>query len=191
MVLSYNGQEFSGSQRQPGKRTIQGELESALKTLAGRNVAVSLAGRTDRGVHARGQVGSCLNIRPEMTTSEIRRALLSILPEDISVFSVERVDDAFDPRRSAKWRHYRYRIRIGPRNPLDDETVLGLDGPRTRCVLFTVRCGSRANTILHRSRDSDGEHRKAMIVSAGVAPLDEFIWPMFGARWMRGGLVRK
>ncbi|HQY30513.1 MAG TPA: tRNA pseudouridine(38-40) synthase TruA [Thermomicrobiales bacterium] len=146
LVIAYNGQEFSGSQRQPGQRTVQGELEAALATLAKREVALSLAGRTDTGVHASGQVGSCLDPRPDLEAGELQRALLALLPKDISVYRVERVSAAFDPRRSAQWRHYRYRIRVGPRNPVDDTAVLCLDG-----TLNTMR-------LLHGALRFEGEH---------------------------------
>jgi tRNA pseudouridine38-40 synthase len=146
LLIAYNGQEYSGSQRQPGQRTIQGELESAFATLTDRHVSISLAGRTDAGVHARGQVGSCIDPRPDMATEEIHRALLAILPSDISVLRIDRVPASFDPRRDAKWRHYRYRIRIGPRDPLDNSSVLTLDGPLN------------AMRMLHGAIRFEGEH---------------------------------
>ena len=155
LTLAYNGQEFSGSQRQPGKRTIQGELEKAFAVLAGKPVAVSLAGRTDAGVHARGQVGSVIAPRPDLETEELRRALLAGLPEDISVFKVERVDGSFDPRRDARWRHYRYRIRIGARNPLDDDTVLNVEH-----TLNAMR-------LLHGAVRFEGEHDFASFAGLG------------------------
>jgi tRNA pseudouridine38-40 synthase len=146
LVIAYNGQEYSGSQRQPEHRTIQGELETALATLTERPVSISLAGRTDAGVHAKGQVGSCIDPRPDMATGEIQRALLAILPLDISVLRIDRVPASFDPRRDAKWRHYRYRIRVGARDPLDNSAVLVLDGP-----LNVMR-------MLHGAIRFEGEH---------------------------------
>jgi tRNA pseudouridine38-40 synthase len=155
LILAYNGQEFSGSQRQPGKRTIQGELEKAFAVLAGKAVNVSLAGRTDAGVHASGQVGSVIDPRPDLETEEIRRALLAGLPEDISVYKVERVASSFDPRRDARWRHYRYRIRVGPRNPLDDATALNVEG-----TLNAMR-------LLHGAVRFEGEHDFASFAGLG------------------------
>lgn len=118
LVVAYDGQGFSGSQRQPGKRTVQGELESASALLFGVADPVSLAGRTDSGVHAVGQVASCLDHRPELSEWQIARALRKLCGDDLSVRSVERVCPAFDPRRDAQWRQYRYLIWNGPPNPL-------------------------------------------------------------------------
>jgi len=155
LILAYNGKEYSGSQRQPGKRTIQGELENAFAVLAGGKISVSLAGRTDAGVHASGQVGSLVDPRPDLESEEIRRALLSELPESISVFKVERVDALFDPRRDAKWRHYRYRIRVGPRNPLDIDAVLNVEH-----TLNAMR-------LLHGASRFEGEHDFASFAGLG------------------------
>ena len=118
LVVAYDGREFSGSQRQPGKRTVQGDLEAAVATLFGAEIPVSLAGRTDSGVHALGQVASCLDRRPELGEAQIAVALRSHLRDDVSVGSAERVPFDFDPRRDARWRQYRYQIWIGAPNPL-------------------------------------------------------------------------
>jgi tRNA pseudouridine38-40 synthase len=155
LTIAYNGQEYSGSQRQPGRPTIQSELEAALAVLAGRKVQIALAGRTDAGVHAQGQVGSCLDPRPDLEIGDIQRALLANLPEHISVFRVERVPESFDPRRNARWRHYRYRIRIGPRNPLDNAAVLTMDG-----TLNVMR-------MLHGALRFEGEHDFASFAGLG------------------------
>lgn len=118
LLVAYDGRGFSGSQRQPGKRTVQGELESAAARLFGMSVPVSLAGRTDSGVHALGQVASCLDSRPELGESRIAHAMRSNCGDDLSVVAVERVHLGFDPRRDAKWRQYRYSIWNGPPNPI-------------------------------------------------------------------------
>ncbi|MFM9105561.1 MAG: tRNA pseudouridine synthase A, partial [Chloroflexota bacterium] len=119
LVVSYDGAELAGSQVQPGERTAQGELERSLRFLApgwtGRSV---FAGRTDRGVHAAGQVVSLEDIRPDLAVEVIRRAVNSRLPGDVAVRSVSRVGDGFDARRDARWREYRYRIWFGNDEPL-------------------------------------------------------------------------
>jgi tRNA pseudouridine38-40 synthase len=118
LLVAYDGRGFSGSQRQPGKRTVQGELEAAALKLFGRAAPVSLAGRTDSGVHAVGQVASCLDFRPELGDWQVAQALRCHLADDVSIGCVDRVPLEFDPRRDAKWRQYRYQIWNGAANPL-------------------------------------------------------------------------
>ena len=118
LTVAYDGSRVWGSQRQAGRTTVQGILEDALSRLAGRQVAAELAGRTDRGVHAAGQVASCDDIRPAMAPEGIRRALEPNLGDAVAVVDVERVDAGFHARYGATWREYRYRIWAGPRSPL-------------------------------------------------------------------------
>lgn len=118
LTVAYDGSRVWGSQRQAGRTTVQGILEAALSRLAGRPVAAELAGRTDRGVHAAGQVASCDDIRPEMAPDAIRRALEPNLGDAVAVVDVERVEAGFHARYDATWREYRYRVWAGPRSPL-------------------------------------------------------------------------
>jgi tRNA pseudouridine38-40 synthase len=121
LVLSYDGAGFAGSQRQPGRRTVQGELERALFTLAAGTVyevPVVLAGRTDAGVHAAGQVASAADIRPDLDEARLVRAINAQLEPDCAVISVERMVATFHARYDAKWREYRFRIWAGPAQPL-------------------------------------------------------------------------
>ena len=155
LTIAYQGQEFSGSQRQPGQRTIQEELEIAFARLADAPVRVSIAGRTDAGVHALGQVASVVDLRPDLGDQELLRALNSHLPDDLSVLEVERVPSGFDPRRSAKWRHYRYRIWVGPKQPLLRTQSLQINGP-----LNVMR-------MLHGAVRFEGEHDFASFSGLG------------------------
>jgi tRNA pseudouridine38-40 synthase len=117
LTVAYDGSRVWGSQRQAGRETVQGILEGALSQLAGRPVHAELAGRTDRGAHATGQVASCDDIRPGMSPAAIRRALEPEVGDAVAVVAVERVPDAFHARYDATWREYRYRIWAGPRSP--------------------------------------------------------------------------
>lgn len=112
--IQYDGTEFSGSQLQgEGKgRTAQGELEGALSRLAGEPVRANLAGRTDAGVHAWGQVASLdFPARPRLDTpGAVKQALNGILDADLSVLEAEEVDAQFHARFSARRRCYRYLI---------------------------------------------------------------------------------
>jgi len=127
-VIEYDGTAFSGSQHQPNRRTVQGELEEALNRLTGERVRVRFAGRTDAGVHATGQVAAfCLNRQAgaEGAWPEVRRRLNAILPSDLAVRSLRAVPAGFDPRRDASRRTYRYRIRTaGDRRPVGRHRAL-------------------------------------------------------------------
>lgn len=109
-VLAYDGTAFSGYQIQPNARTVQGELETALLKLhKGEPIRTYASGRTDAGVHARGQVihfDSMLSI-PERNWV---KALQALLPDDIVVRYVERARDNFHARYDAVKKEYRYRI---------------------------------------------------------------------------------
>jgi len=104
ITLEYDGSGFAGWARQPGLRTVQGELERALATLVREPVALTVAGRTDRGVHAWGQVASYAGPRGE------QHSLNALLPDDVAVVAVEAAPDGFDARRDATSRTYCYRV---------------------------------------------------------------------------------
>jgi tRNA pseudouridine38-40 synthase len=109
MDLAYDGAAFHGWARQPGLRTVQGELERALATvLRVEDVAVTCAGRTDTGVHARGQVAH-VDV-DEAAPDRLRRQLDGLLPDDLRVRRVLAAAAGFDARFSAVWRRYAYRI---------------------------------------------------------------------------------
>lgn len=118
LTVAYDGSRVWGSQRQAGRETVQGILEAALSDLAGRPVDVTLAGRTDRGVHATGQVASCDDIRPDLAPDQVRQALEPRLGEAVAIVAVERTPGTFHARYDATWREYRYRIWAGTRSPM-------------------------------------------------------------------------
>jgi tRNA pseudouridine38-40 synthase len=104
LLLEYDGSAFGGWARQPGVRTVQGTLEEALATILRRETSLTVAGRTDRGVHARGQVAS-----HDGAPAPVRN-LNALLPPDVAVLASERAPDGFDARRDARSRSYRYRL---------------------------------------------------------------------------------
>ncbi|QKE85980.1 tRNA pseudouridine(38-40) synthase TruA [Arthrobacter sp. NEB 688] len=124
--LAYDGTDFSGWAAQPGLRTVEGELSSALATVlrAPAPVRVTVAGRTDAGVHARGQVVHAdvddeafaqLPGRSDRGPEEAARTRLTgVLPADVVVRSVRRAPTGFDARFSALQRRYRYRVCDAP-----------------------------------------------------------------------------
>ncbi|HEX7119022.1 MAG TPA: tRNA pseudouridine(38-40) synthase TruA [Longimicrobiales bacterium] len=109
LTLHYDGGGFFGWQVQPGARTVQGELEAALSRLTNRPTRVVGAGRTDRGVHATGQVASAL-VPGRWTAASLRKSLNAILPADIWVAASEEVPVGFHARFDATSRSYVYRV---------------------------------------------------------------------------------
>ncbi|HEX6937818.1 MAG TPA: tRNA pseudouridine(38-40) synthase TruA [Longimicrobiales bacterium] len=109
LTLHYDGGGFYGWQVQPGARTVQGELESALSRLTNRPTGVIGAGRTDRGVHATGQVASAL-VPGKWAAEQLRKSLNAILPADIWVAAAEEVPLDFHARYDARSRSYVYRV---------------------------------------------------------------------------------
>ena len=118
LTLAYDGTEFFGSQRQANKRTVQGELEKALKELGWTGRSVILSGRTDTGVHATGQIASA-DLHWSHPDDDLLRALNAALPLDMAVHQVRMVDQKFHPRFDASSRCYHYRLFSRPlRQPL-------------------------------------------------------------------------
>ncbi|MGP3932571.1 tRNA pseudouridine(38-40) synthase TruA [Nonomuraea sp. KM88] len=144
--LAYDGTEFSGWARQPGRRTVQGEIEQALGRILrlGEPAQLTVAGRTDAGVHARGQV-SHVDV-PEGSMAELDgnrgplgvderlaalvRRLGGVLPPDVRVHRVSVVSEGFDARFSALFRRYAYRV---------SDAVGGVDPLRRREVVWHNR----------------------------------------------------
>lgn len=108
-TVSYDGEALVGSQRQSNGRTVQGEIERALEAIAGQFVRVDLAGRTDSGVHAIGQVAA-FTAETRLNATTMERALNAHLPVDVAVRDIRPVAEDFDPRRWARRRTYRYTI---------------------------------------------------------------------------------
>ncbi len=109
MIVEYDGMNFNGSQKQPRQRTVQLEVENAIKTITSQDVNVIFSGRTDKGVHSKGQV---VHFDSDETIDEYKlvHSLNSILPNDISISKLVRVDNYFHSQKSALYRWYRYII---------------------------------------------------------------------------------
>ena len=108
LEIEYDGSGFRGWAGQPGLRTVQGELETALETVLREPVELTVAGRTDTGVHALGQVAS-FQLAADPPDDLIRR-LNGVGPDDVAVTAAAVVADGFDARRDARARSYRYRL---------------------------------------------------------------------------------
>jgi tRNA pseudouridine38-40 synthase len=118
LTLEYDGTRYVGWQVQPNGPSIQAEVERALATLHKGPRRVTAAGRTDAGVHARGQVASFPEPRPLPVDAYVK-GMNALLPEDVAVRAASIEPDGFNARRSAAGKRYRYRIELSPtRAPL-------------------------------------------------------------------------
>jgi len=119
ITFSYDGTNFNGYQRQQGLRTVQEEMEKALKEInGGIDTIIYSSGRTDKGVHALCQKAH-VDIAVTITPYKLMRAMNSKLPEDIHVIKTEMVSDDFHARYMVKEKEYQYLLNIGEYNPID------------------------------------------------------------------------
>lgn len=109
LIVAYDGSAYHGFQRQPHDLTVQQVLEEALSRITGENISVAGSGRTDSGVHAKGQAISLITACP-IPAANLKRAMNSILPPDITVISSEDAKEGFHARYSARWKRYCYRV---------------------------------------------------------------------------------
>ncbi len=126
-VVAYDGTDFSGFQRQANAPTVQEAIEQALEKLTTSPTRITAAGRTDAGVHARGQV---IAFEPvwRHDWAQLQRGMNALLPDQISVHSLAPVDSEFHPRFDAQRRQYRYYIYCAQvRNPLVDRYSLHIE----------------------------------------------------------------
>ena len=128
--IAYEGTEFSGWADQPGRRTVAGVIAAALAQVCSlaEPPRLVVAGRTDAGVHATGQVAH-VDLEPATDPEQLRRRLAGVLPADVAVSGVTVVGDDFDARFSALARHYRYLVTDGSPDPLTRRTVLAWPRP--------------------------------------------------------------
>ncbi|MEX1275135.1 MAG: tRNA pseudouridine(38-40) synthase TruA [Bacteroidota bacterium] len=110
-IIEYDGTNYVGWQVQPNGPSVQQTLEEGLRRLLQENVQLTGAGRTDSGVHARGQVANC-RVGSELSPDSLRRGLNALIPNDIVVLAAEEVPDSFHARNSARERFYRYQLAL-------------------------------------------------------------------------------
>lgn len=108
-LVEYDGADFAGWAAQPGARTVEGELSEALSTVLRRPVKLSVAGRTDAGVHASGQVVS-FDADTDLLPARISYKATAVLPKDLALRRCVAAPDGFDARRDASSRSYEYRV---------------------------------------------------------------------------------
>ena len=115
-LIEYDGTRYHGWQRQANSRTIQEEIEKALTISCNQSsIAVTGSGRTDAGVHARGQVAHfSLPANDAITPDKLQRSLNGLLPDEIAILDIDQVPDAFHARFDARSRHYSYYVTLRP-----------------------------------------------------------------------------
>lgn len=153
LTVAFDGTDFHGWQRQPGERTVQGVLEAALADLLGEAVTLRGAGRTDAGVHARGQVAS-LAAATTLPAAALRPALGPRLPRDVRVLDAVEVGEGFDARRSARARRYSYRL-------------LRREDPLLERFAWRPRAWPAAAALAAATRTLEGRHDCSSFRSAG------------------------
>jgi tRNA pseudouridine38-40 synthase len=153
LVVAFDGTDFHGWQRQPGERTVQGVLETALADALGVPVTLRGAGRTDAGVHARGQVAS-LEVDTTLPAAALRPALAARLPRDVRVLAAEEAGAGFDARRSATARRYSYRL-------------LRREDPMLERFAWRPRTWPEGGALEAATRTLEGRHDCSSFRSAG------------------------
>lgn len=189
ITLEYDGGAYSGWQRQPGESTIQLAVEEALwSVLGGEQTGVQASGRTDRGVHALGQVASFRAHAPRRASS-IRDGLNARMPSDIACLEAREVPPAFHAQRSARGKLYRYVLRLGPaRSALRRgrcwQIRYGLDLQAMQQALDSL-VGVHDFTSF-RATGCSARDAVREIVSARIRPVDDEIWvEIYGRGFLR------
>ncbi len=181
LVLHYDGARFAGWQRQRDTRTVQGELEAVLARLCGEHVPVLGAGRTDAGVHARGQAAG-VRVTERWTAARLRKAMNALLPSDVWVAAAHEMAPRFHARFDATARRYAYLV------GLDDAAHSPFRRTREWALARTLDRGllEAGAAALH------GEHVFRGFAVKGTAPeSDDHRCHVHEARWQEreGGLV--
>ncbi len=181
LVLEYDGTCYAGWQRQPNRLTIQEAIERAIHQVSRATVTVIGAGRTDSGVHARGQVASFRTDR-DWPASSWTRALNAVLPNDIAVRSSTLADDCFHAQHDARAKLYAYRILPRPARPtIDRAFVWHIYRPLDAAVMqqaaatligaqdfssFEGSLSQNDNPVCHLQRFSVTRHEDEILVEA-------------------------
>lgn len=181
LVLHYDGSGFAGWQRQLDEPTVQGALEDTLFKLTQQKITVTGAGRTDAGVHARGQAAG-VRVPDKWHADELRRALNATLPESIWVAAAHEMSDAFHARYSAVARRYSYRIGL-------DEAAWS---PFRRRYEWALDRKLDLGVLAASAEAIAGEHAFLAFAVKGTAPeSDDHRCAVRSARWQEcpGGLT--
>jgi tRNA pseudouridine38-40 synthase len=181
LVLHYDGTAFAGWQVQPEQRTVQGEIERVLAGLCGQRVVAQGAGRTDAGVHARGQAVG-VRVPEKWSAPNLRRALNALLPDDVWVAAAHEMRPEFHARFSATSRRYAYQVGT------DEES----HSPFRRKTEWAYRHPLERQALDAAAALLPGEHCFIGFAVRGTAPpTDSHRCTVTDARWVdrAGGLT--
>ena len=169
LVVAYDGTDFHGWQIQPGQRTVQGLLGEALsKVLAGEAIEVQGAGRTDAGVHARGQTASfCADTR--LPARALEAGLACLMPRDVQVRSLDEAAEGFHARHSARARRYCYRL-------------MWNDDPMQGRYAWKPKQMPDPGALESATRPLEGEHDCSSLQARGSSPVNP-VCRVARARW--------
>jgi tRNA pseudouridine38-40 synthase len=196
LTLEYDGKDFVGWQMQPGGRSVQAEMEKAIERLCGEPVRVTGAGRTDAGVHARGQVAS-LRAPRALPLRAWTVGLNSLLPDDVACVRAETAPEGFDARRWARGKRYVYTILETPvrapllrgraweiRRALDAESMrkaaVGLLGTHDFSALRAADCPARTTVREIRKLEIRREGPRLDLVVEATAFLKHMVRNIVG-----------
>lgn len=121
-IVSYDGSHFHGFQIQNKQRTVQGEIQKALKKINEEDIVIHASGRTDAKVHAVHQVFH-FDTRKKLPEEQLKRAINHFMPNDIYILEAKYVDDEFHSRYSAKKKEYRYYLNMNEYNPFETNYI--------------------------------------------------------------------
>ncbi|MBE6138767.1 MAG: tRNA pseudouridine(38-40) synthase TruA [Firmicutes bacterium] len=183
ITFAYDGSKYSGYQKQPDVKTVQGELERVLTTINNnQDVLVSASGRTDAGVHALNQKAH-FDLTIDITADKLKLALNSLLPKDIYVKVVEEVSSDFHARFNVKAKEYIYKINMGEYNPIEKDYIyqynkkLDIEAIEKALILFQgthdFKSFTKANdekddyvrTIVRAKLEIDGNNPQLITIS--------------------------
>lgn len=171
LTVEYDGEAYQGWQLQPGGATVQAVLERALATALREPVRVRGAGRTDAGVHARGQVAAVRVMRVPDDLGRLMKSLNALTPDDVAVREITVVGDDFDPRRHARSRAYEYRILNAP-----------APSPFWRRYAWHIARPLDAAAMDGAARALEGEHDFAAFRAADAEPVRSTLRRVFRSR---------
>ncbi|MFC9966076.1 tRNA pseudouridine(38-40) synthase TruA [Nocardia ignorata] len=188
--ISYDGTDFIGWARQPGLRTVQGVLEESLSKVFREPIVLTVAGRTDAGVHAEGQVAH-FDTTAEFDADKLMYRMARFLPKDVRITDIRRAPPEFDARFSAMRRHYAYRLTTAPygAEPLRARSVVackpGVDLEAMRAASgkllglhnFAAFCRRREGATTVRELQRFDWEREGDLLTAYVSA-DAFCWSM-------------
>ncbi|OIO94377.1 MAG: tRNA pseudouridine(38-40) synthase TruA [Anaerolineae bacterium CG2_30_64_16] len=180
-TVAYDGTDFLGFQWQPAGRTVQGVLEAALGQVTQTAIRVVGSGRTDRGVHAQGQV-IAFHAVWRHPLADLHRALNAVLPADVVLKDLRPAPADWHPRFSALWRHYRYTVLNQPvRSPLDRRYAHLVAGPLDVAAMQT------AAARLVGEHDFAGYGQPPRGGGGQPTQGDSTVRRLFDARWLLDG----